>query len=122
MSVRTQRVARLIQRDIAEILAREFDTGFFFTVTNVRVNRDLSIAYVAVSVFADTLEERQAAFELLTPHTARIRSLLAQRIRHQMRAVPSIRFFLDETEEEARKMDALLEATRKEREGRHAGA
>ncbi|MEX1055656.1 MAG: ribosome-binding factor A, partial [Rhodothermales bacterium] len=64
MSIRTERVAKLLQREIADILQTEFSEQLpgLFTVTNVRMTKDLSIAYVDVSVYGQELTQRQAAF------------------------------------------------------------
>lgn len=118
MSVRVERVSRLLQREIADILARELDEAQMVTVTEARVNRDLSIVDVHVSVFGSEADQRKQTFDLLKRQTAFIRRLLGQRIRHQLRAVPSIRFRLDETPEAVKKMEALFEKIRHERETR----
>ena len=109
MSVRTQRVAKLMHREIAGILAHEFPDKSMVTVIGARVTRDLSIAHVDVSILADSAEKRQELFDSLVGHSSTIRKLLAQRIRHQMRAVPSIRFSLDSSQEAARKIDLLFD-------------
>ncbi len=108
MSVRTQRVAKLMHREIADILVREFPDQSMVTVTGTRVTRDLSIVYVDLSIMHDSAEDRQAAFDTLASRTAAIRKFLAQRVRHQIRAVPSIRFLLDNSQDEVRKLDTLF--------------
>ena len=109
MSVRTQRVAKLMHREIADILARDFPDQSMVTVTGTRITRDLSIVYVDVSVMVDSLEERQKVFDALVNQISTIRKILAQRVRHQMRAVPQIRFRLDNSLEHAHKIDALFD-------------
>jgi ribosome-binding factor A len=120
MSIRTERIARLLQRELADILNNDLGlaSGPLTTVTHVRVTRDLSIAYVHLSVMAESAGERNAAFSHVSDRTSQIRLQLAGRIRHQIRAVPELRFFLDETEIEAAKIDSLLEKIRTERESR----
>lgn len=116
MSIRTERVAKLLQREIAGILATEFDDqpGPMVTVTGTRVTKDLSIAYVYLSVFGSTVAERQAAFEHLQGQTTAIRASLAARIRHQMRKIPEVRLFLDESLERAAEMDDLFDRIRQQ--------
>jgi|SRR5690606_27165084 len=120
MSIRTERVAKLLQREIADILNKDFgqDQQPMVTVTHVRVTKDLSIAYVHVSVMGETLQQRKATFLHLAEQVPSIRKELAGRIRHQLRMVPELKFFLDETQEESRKMDALFDRIREERERR----
>ncbi len=109
MNVRTQRVAKLMHREIADVLAREFPNGSMVTVTGTRVTRDLSIVYVNLSILLDSAEERQKAFDTFVAHAPTIRKILAQRIRHQMRAVPDLRFFLDNSQEHVRRIDDLFD-------------
>lgn len=118
MSVRTERVAKLFQREIADVLQKEFGQHLLVTVTSTRVTKDLSIAYVHVSVFGDTPEQRQATFRHLQEQTSQIRGALASRIRNQVKSIPEIRFFLDESLEHARKMESLFDRIRAERERR----
>ena len=115
MGIRTERVAKLLQREVAAILARDFASSFMMTVTAVRVTKDLGIAYVQVSVMQAAKADREAAIAHLVSQTARVRGALGRRIRHQMRSVPELRFFLDETEEQAARIDALFESIREGR-------
>lgn len=117
MSIRTERVARLVQRDVADILQGELarELRALVTVTGVRMTKDLSIAYVDVSVMGATPAEKQATFRHLTEMTPTVRKALAGRVRNQVRAVPDLRFFLDESFETARHVDALLDRIARER-------
>lgn len=115
MSIRTQRVAKLLQREIAEVLSKEFGQHLMVTVTETRVTKDLSIAYIYVSVFGQTPEQRQDTFRHLQEQIPQIRAALASRIRHQVRLIPELRFFLDESLEYARKMETLFDRIRAER-------
>ena len=117
MSIRTERVAKLIQREIAEVLGTEFSEQLqpLVTVTGARVTKDLSIAYLYVSILESTPEQRKASFRHLEGLTHKIRSALAARIRHQLRTVPELKFFLDESQFEASKMEDLFAKIRAER-------
>lgn len=123
MSIRTERVASLFQREIAGILGSEFADQLhpMVTVTNVRVTADLSIAYVDVSVMADSMGQKQAVVSKLKDLTPRIRKSLGQAIRHQVKSIPELRFFLDETLEHASRLDELFGKIREERSNRSAG-
>ncbi len=85
------------------------------TVTGARITKDLSIAYLYVSVFGESAAERKATFKHLETLTPKVRTALASRIRHQLRTVPEIRFFLDESQIEAHKMENIFERIRAER-------
>jgi ribosome-binding factor A len=120
MSIRAERVAKLLQREVADILQSEFSEELqpMLTVTSARVSKDLSIAYVDVSVLGETQAQRQAVFRHLEELTPQVRSALAGRIRHQVRSIPELRFFLDESAENARRMGDLFDRIRAERERR----
>ena len=117
MSIRTERVARMIQREVADLLQNEFHEAShsLLTVTDTRVSKDLGIAYVNVSVLGDTVAQRQAAFKRLDALTPQIRQALAQRIRHQVRRIPELRFFLDESQQKVAHMDQLFARIQAER-------
>lgn len=117
MSIRTERVARLIQREVAGLLQSEFSENLpsMVTVTNARVTKDLSIAYIDASVMGANAAEKQAAFRQLEDLTPQIRTALAQNIRHQVRKIPELKFFLDDSLEQAQKMEDLFARIREER-------
>jgi len=123
MSIRTERVASLFQREIAQILGTEFSDQLhpMVTVTGVRVTADLSIAYVDVSVMGDSQGQKKAVLAKLKDLTPRVRKSLGRAIRYQVKSIPEIRFFLDETLEHASRMDALFGKIREERSQRDSG-
>ena len=120
MSVRTERVARLIQKEVADLLNTSFSeqVGPMVTVTGARVTRDLSITYIYFSVLGTSEEQRRAAFRHLEELTPQIRTALARRIRHQVRKIPELRFFIDETQQTAERIEGLFDQIRAERESR----
>lgn len=120
MSIRRERVATLIQQEVADLLNTEFReiTQSLVTVTEARVTSDLSIANVYVSIMGATEEERQIAFGQIEKAAPEIRSALASRIRHQVRTIPELRFNLDESLERAQHIEELLEKARAERSER----
>ena len=112
----------MLQREMAEILSKEFSdqTKPLVTVTGLRITNDLSIASVYVSVLGDSDEQKHAVLGHLKDVSGRIRFRLAARTRHQLKAVPEIRFFLDEKLTEAAKLEELFGRIREEREGTDA--
>lgn len=121
MSIRTEKVAELIQREVAEILQRDFSDQLhpMVTVTRARVTPDLSVAYIHASVMGDTEVQRAATFKQLKALTPQIRDALASRVRHQLRTIPEIKFFLDESLQKAKRMENLFDRIRRERERRN---
>ena len=117
MSIPTERVATLIQQEVADLLNTDFReiTQSLVTVTDARVTADLSIAYIYVSILGTSDEERQIAFSQIEKAATEIRSALASRIRHQVRSIPELRFMLDESLERAAHIEELLDEARAER-------
>lgn len=122
MSIRTERMARLVQREVAELLNNEFfeASQSLVTVTGVRVTNDLGIAYVDVSVLGEDEGRRRLTFRRLEAITPQVRQALAGRIRHQVRRIPEIKFFLDESQQQAARMEELFDQIREERNERGA--
>jgi ribosome-binding factor A len=108
-STRQQKIARLIQKDIGEILMRLDKTilqGRLLTVTVVRVSPDLSLAKIYLSIFPS--ENANDFLEELKHHVKMIRNLLGQRVRNQLRIVPELAFFIDDSLDYVDKIDQLL--------------
>ncbi|HKL87453.1 MAG TPA: 30S ribosome-binding factor RbfA [Salinibacter sp.] len=120
MSIHTERIAELVQREVARILQREYSNQLqpMVTVTRARMTGDLSIAYVYASVMGDTTEEREATFRQLKSLAPEIREKLASRIRHKVREIPELKFFHDESLQKAKRMENLFDRIREERQRR----
>ncbi len=108
-SKRQQKFARLIQKELAEIFQRECSHLFqstYISVSGVSVSPDLGVAKVHLSLLLspqgrDLLKEIQL-------HTKTLRHELAKRIKNQVRVIPELIFYLDDTAEYAAKMDKIL--------------
>ncbi len=108
-TVRQQKFSKLIQKELSDIFQRD-QRGFlgnaFFTIMDVRMSPDLSLARVYISMAL--VKDRKALLEKLDLHKKEIRKALGDRIRNQARIVPELAFFLDDVEERAEKMDELI--------------
>jgi ribosome-binding factor A len=108
-SKRQQKVSRQLQKDLSEIFQREVPHLFnsaFITVTSVRVSPDLSVARVYLSFLAT--KNKALLLETIQEKGKVIRQHLGERVRHQLRIVPELVFFMDDTAEYADKMDKLF--------------
>ena len=108
-SKRQQKVARQIQKDLGEIFQRDVPhlfSGAFITVTNVRVSPDLGVARIYLSFLAS--KNKELLLESIREKGKVLRQHLGERVRHQLRIVPELNFFLDDTVEYADKMDKLF--------------
>ena len=97
-STRQKKVARLVQKELAELIIHhgaELAHGKMSSVTTVRVSPDLSLAKAWVSIFPS--EGAEAALELLRSSVPRLRYELGQKVRNQLRIVPEIAFFIDDS-------------------------
>ena len=123
MSIRTERVAELIQQEVAKILQRDYADRLqpLVTITDARMTPDLSIAYLYASVLGDQKSQREAAFRHLEELAPEIREELASKIRHQLRTVPELKFFLDETHQRVERLNTLFDRIHEERDRRESG-
>ncbi len=107
-TTRQKKVARQIQKDLSEILAREtpLPAGVMASVTVVRISPDLASAKVYLSIFPfSKASEAMAAVDKGNPM---IRKALGVRVRNQLRIVPELQFLLDDSLEYVAKIDELL--------------
>ena len=106
---RQKKIAGVIQKDLATILqneARNTMPGVILSVTKVYVTTDLSIAKVYLSIFPDT--NRAAILENITAHMPHIKHQVAQLTKHQLRRMPDLTFFLDDSLDYIEDIDAAL--------------
>lgn len=115
MSIRTERLGSVIQKDLGEILQKQYQpSGTFITVTRVRLTDDLSIAKVYLSIYAPGRDE-QPVYQYIDDHQDEIRYELASKIRNQVRRIPELIFFEDDTAEYVNKIESLFKKARKGR-------
>jgi ribosome-binding factor A len=110
-STRQKKVSRLIQKELADIFLRknnEFAPGKLVSITIVRVSPDLSFAKVFLSVFPSAGQDEVVSS--IKDHTAKIRFELGQKVRTQLRIVPEIAFFVDDSLDYIDNIDKLLKS------------
>ena len=108
-TTRQSKFARLMQKEISAVFLKDgksFYGNAFVTITMVRVTPDLAQAKVYLSLFG--IKEPEKVLEQLNEHGKEIRGLLGQRIRHQVRHVPEVIFFYDDSLDYADNIDKLL--------------
>lgn len=108
MGFRPERLAAVIKRDLGQIIQRSYQpSGTFVTVTNVVMTDDLSIAKVYLSVFSPGRDDKPV-YEFIDDHIDEIRYDLASKIKNQVRKIPELYFYEDDTAEYVNKMEQLL--------------
>ncbi len=115
-STRQKKFAGLLQEELASLFQREgagYLPNTLVTITKVRVSPDLAVAKVYLSFF--NTKDTDLSLATVNSHTNEIRYKLGARIRHQARVVPSLTFFLDDTNEYVERMDQLFDQIAKER-------
>ena len=102
-------MSRMIQRELADIFIREgtsFCSNAMLTVTGVRMSSDFSYARVYVSLFAT--KNKDNIISVLNKHASEVRHILGKRIRNQVRKLPELSFFLDDSIDYEERIDNLL--------------
>ncbi|MDR0349855.1 MAG: 30S ribosome-binding factor RbfA [Tannerella sp.] len=105
---RLSRVGRLLQKELAEIFQRQTQgmPGTLVSVSTVRVSPDLGIAKVYLSIFP--AEKAQELLKIIESNTKTVRYDLGQRVRTQLRKIPELSFFLDDSLDYIDHIDELL--------------
>ena len=108
-STRQKKVARLVQKELGNYFQRRSSSllpGRIITVTVVRISPDLSLAKVYLSIFpSDNITE---VLQTILDNRKIIRHELGKKIRHQLRVVPELAFFVDDTLDYVDKIEELL--------------
>ncbi|HEX8609474.1 MAG TPA: 30S ribosome-binding factor RbfA [Pedobacter sp.] len=115
-SKRQQKFAGVLQEELATIFQREGSSylpNTLVTITKVRVSPDLAVAKVYLS-FLNTNNTALSVAEV-NSHAGEIRYKLGARIRHQARVVPTLTFFVDDTNQYVEHMDKIFDKISQER-------
>lgn len=98
-SNRQKKIATVLQQDLVDVLQRAASEGglkgVIISVSKVSVTVDLSIAKVYLSIFPNNKAE--SLLEGIRSNTPLIRHELSQRTRHQLRRMPKLEFFIDDS-------------------------
>ena len=117
-SIRQKQVGELIRRYFSMILTEEgsliYGRDKLVTVTGIKMTPDLLIAKVYISVYGT--ENKQEVILELEDNYPRLRQALASKIGKQMRRMPALEFFLDDTVDEMYRVEALLNRVHEEDE------
>ena len=105
---RQNKIARMLQKELSIIFQQQtrMMCGVMVTVTRTKISPDLSICTAYLSVFPS--EKAKEIMENINANEKTIRYELGTRIRHQMRIVPELRFFLDDSLDYIDRIDQLL--------------
>lgn len=107
-TTRQNKIARLIKKELSEIFLLQTKSmpGVLVSVSIVRISPDMSYARVYLSVFPSDRSEE--IVKNINANMKSIRFELGNRVRHQLRIIPELKFFVDDSLDYAEKIDELL--------------
>jgi ribosome-binding factor A len=111
-NTRQLKIARQIQKDLGEIFqlrGMAAYQGAMITVSEVRISPDLSIAKVFLSIFPS--DKSAGVMAKIEQENRSLRTELGKKVRHQLRIVPELHFFIDESLDRLQHIDDLLKKT-----------
>ena len=107
-TTRQNKISRLIQKELSEIFLLQTKAmhGVLVSVSVVRISPDMSYARVYLSIFPSGKSEE--IIKNINDNTKSIRFELGNRVRHQLRIIPELMFFVDDSLDYVEKIDKLL--------------
>ncbi|MCI6617477.1 MAG: 30S ribosome-binding factor RbfA [Prevotella sp.] len=105
---RQNRIARLLQKELSTIFQSQTRAmhGVIISVTRVRISPDLSICTAYLSIFPS--EKADTLLQNITANEKSIRYELGTRVHNQLRIIPELRFFIDDSLDYIDRIDQLL--------------
>ena len=111
-TTRQKKISGILQKDLIAILQRllkdSLKNTLIASVTKVKISPDLSVAKVYVSVFP--VKTSKEVFELIKESKSAIRNSLGMLVKNQIRRIPELSFFLDDSLEYIEKIDSALKS------------
>ena len=111
---RQNKISRLLQKELSVIFQQQTRMmhGVMVSVTRVRISPDLSICTAYLSIFPS--DKSDEMLKNVTANEKTIRYELGTRVRHQLRIIPEVRFFIDDSLDYIEHIDSLLKKDEKE--------
>lgn len=112
-TTRQNKIARLIQKELSEIfmLQTKATKGMLVSVSVCRISPDMSICRVYLSIFPS--EKGTEILKNINDNAKALRFELGKRVRYQLRTIPELKFFLDDSLDYVENIDHLLQRDRK---------
>ena len=106
---RQNRICRLLQKELSLIFQSQTRAmrGVMISVTRVRVSPDLSICTAYLSIFPS--EKSEELLQNIQRNSSQVRYELGTRVRNQLRIIPELRFFIDDSLDYIERIDELLQ-------------
>ena len=105
---RQNKIARLLQKELSIIFQQQTRAtrGTMVSVTRVKISPDLSVCTAYHSIFPS--EKAEQMLRNITANEKQVRYELGTRVRHQLRIIPELRFFIDDSLDYIERIDELL--------------
>ena len=105
---RQNKIARLLQKELSVIFQEQTRAmhGTMISVTRTKVSPDLSICTAYLSIFPS--EKAEELLKNIEKNSQQVRYALGRRVRYQLRIVPELRFFIDDSLDYIERIDELL--------------
>ena len=109
-TTRQKKICRLIQKELGDIFLLQTKQihGTLISVSAVRISPDLALAKVYLSIFPS--EKGETLLEAIKTNSKQIRHELGKRVRHQLRIVPDLAFYIDDSLDYIERIDNLLKS------------
>jgi ribosome-binding factor A len=108
-STRQKKISRLLQRELSEMFLKEakaLTIGTMVSVSQVRISPDLGLAKVYISIFPS--EKKNEVYNEVNTHNSLMRRNLGLRVGKQLRVVPELQFYIDDSLDYIDNIDRLL--------------
>lgn len=107
---RQKKISKLIQQEIIDILQGQVRqnaiSNLIISVSKVLTSTDLSLSKIYISVFPS--EKNGEILQAVSSNTPLIKHDLAQRVKNQLRKVPDLRFYIDDSLDYIEQIDQAL--------------
>ena len=112
-TTRQQKINRLIQKELSEIFRKQTQQmrGVLVSVSTVRVSPDLGLAKVYLSIFPS--EQAKELLANIKTNVKASRFDLGQKVGKQLRVIPELSFYLDDSLDYLENIDKLLNSDNK---------
>ena len=107
-TTRQQKIERLIQKELSDIFQKQTQAhhGILVSVSKVRISPDLSVCRGYLSIFPS--DRGEEFLKNINENVRAIRYELGTRVRHQLRIIPELKFFIDDSLDYIEHIDELL--------------
>ena len=105
---RLSKIERLLQKELSELFRKQtaMTHGTLITVSTIRLSPDLSVAKVYLSIFPS--EKGKELLEAIEKNKKTLRYDMGQIVRNQLRRIPELAFFLDDSLDYVAHIDQIL--------------